>query len=106
MGSVIHPKVRPVKWFLILSSRPDWVHRINQAVAECLYAGVMTDTGSFRFSSASASVHRMVAVLKDTGLDHSKVHENLFDNFLENRLRFIGHALLNRMEVFTNTILP
>jgi phosphoesterase RecJ-like protein len=73
--------------------------RINQAVAECLYAGVMTDTGSFRFSSASASVHRMVAVLKDTGLDHSKVHENLFDNFLENRLRFIGHALLNRMEV-------
>jgi phosphoesterase RecJ-like protein len=73
--------------------------RINQAVAECLYAGVMTDTGSFRFSSASASVHRMVAVLKDTGLDHSKVHENLFDNFLENRLRFIGHALVNRMEV-------
>jgi bifunctional oligoribonuclease and PAP phosphatase NrnA len=72
---------------------------INQDVAECLYAGVMTDTGSFRFSSASASVHRMVAVLKDTGLDHSKVHENLFDNFLENRLRFTGHALLNRMEV-------
>jgi phosphoesterase RecJ-like protein len=72
---------------------------INQEVAECLYAGVMTDTGSFRFSSASASVHRMVAVLKDTGLDHSKVHENLFDNFLENRLRFIGHALLNRMDV-------
>jgi bifunctional oligoribonuclease and PAP phosphatase NrnA len=74
-------------------------HKINQGVAECLYAGVMTDTGSFRFSSASASVHRMVAMLKDTGLDHSKVHENLFDNFLENRLRFIGHALLNRMEV-------
>jgi bifunctional oligoribonuclease and PAP phosphatase NrnA len=75
-------------------------HRINQAIAECLYAGVMTDTGSFRFSSSTSSVHRMVAVLKDTGFDHTKVHENLFDNFLENRLRFIGHALLNRMEVF------
>ncbi|HEV3222178.1 MAG TPA: DHH family phosphoesterase [Puia sp.] len=75
-------------------------HRINQAVAQCLYAGVMTDTGSFRFSSATSSVHRMVAVLKDTGFDHTKVYENLFDNFLENRLRFIGHALLNRMEVF------
>jgi bifunctional oligoribonuclease and PAP phosphatase NrnA len=75
-------------------------HRINQIVAECLYAGVMTDTGSFRFSSSTSSVHRMVAVLKDTGFDHTKVHENLFDNFLENRLRFIGHALLNRLEVF------
>jgi phosphoesterase RecJ-like protein len=73
--------------------------KINRDVAQCLYAGVMTDTGSFRFPSASASVHRMVAVLKDTGFDHSKVHENLFDNFLENRLRFLGHALLNRMEV-------
>jgi phosphoesterase RecJ-like protein len=74
-------------------------NKINRSVAECLYAGVMSDTGSFRFSSASASVHRMVAVLKDTGFDHSLVHENLFDNFLENRVRFIGHALMNRMDV-------
>ncbi len=74
-------------------------NKINKEVAACLYAGVMTDTGSFRYSSCTASVHRMVAVLKDTGIDHSKIHENLFDNFLENRLRFIGHALLNRMEV-------
>ena len=73
---------------------------INEAVAECLYAGVMTDTGSFRFASTTASVHRMVAFLKDKGLIHSKIHENLFDNFLENRFRFVGHVLLNRMEVF------
>jgi bifunctional oligoribonuclease and PAP phosphatase NrnA len=73
---------------------------IDQDVAECLYAGVMTDTGSFRFSSATADVHRMVAVLKETGFDHGKVHENLFDNFLENRLRFTGHVLQNRLEVF------
>ena len=73
---------------------------INEAVAECLYAGVMTDTGSFRFPSTTASVHRMIAHLKDKGLSHSKIHENLFDNFLENRFRFVGHVLLNRMEVF------
>ncbi|HMU09935.1 MAG TPA: bifunctional oligoribonuclease/PAP phosphatase NrnA [Ferruginibacter sp.] len=74
--------------------------KINEAVAECLYAGAMTDTGSFRFPSTSASVHRMVADLKDKGLQHSRVHEELFDNFLENRFRFIGHVLMNRMEVF------
>ena len=73
---------------------------INEAVAECLYAGVMTDTGSFRFPSTTANVHRMIAHLKDKGLNHSKIHENLFDNFLENRFRFIGNVLLNRMEVF------
>jgi bifunctional oligoribonuclease and PAP phosphatase NrnA len=74
--------------------------KINIAVADCLYAGVMTDTGSFRFDSTSASVHRMVAFLKERGLEHSRIHENLFDNFLETRFRFFGNTLLNRMEIF------
>jgi phosphoesterase RecJ-like protein len=74
--------------------------KINNEVAECLYAGVMTDTGSFRFNSTSSSVHRMIAELKDKGLQHSKIHENLFDNFLEGRFRFFGNILLNRMQVF------
>ncbi len=73
---------------------------INKDIAECLYAGVMTDTGSFRFNSTSADVHTMVATLKGTGFDHSQVHENLFDNFLESRFRFFGNVLLNRMEIF------
>ncbi len=73
---------------------------IDSIIGECLYAGVMTDTGSFRFSSTKASVHKMVYDLKEKGLEHSHVHEELYDNFLESRFRFIGHVLLNRMEVF------
>ncbi|HEX6333610.1 MAG TPA: bifunctional oligoribonuclease/PAP phosphatase NrnA [Flavisolibacter sp.] len=73
---------------------------INQVIAECLYAGVVADTGSFRYSSTHASVHHMVAYLKEQGLQHTKVHEALYDNFLENRLRFLGHVLTNRMEIF------
>jgi phosphoesterase RecJ-like protein len=74
--------------------------KINYETGECIYAGVVGDTGSFRFASAHAGVHSLVADLKSRGLIHGKVHENLFDNFLENRLRFIGHVLLNRMQVF------
>ena len=73
--------------------------KINEEIAQCLYTGVMTDTGSFRFPSTTGSVHRMVARLKETGFNHTLVHENIYDSFLENRVRFIGHALLNRMEV-------
>jgi len=75
-------------------------HKINLPISECLYAGVVSDTGSFRFSSTHAGVHHMVAYMKEQGLDHTKVHEALFDNYLENRLRFLGHVLTNRMEVF------
>jgi len=73
--------------------------KLNNAIAQCLYTGVMTDTGSFRFPATTASVHRMVAALKDTGFDHTEIHNNIYDNFLENRLRFIGYALMNRLEV-------
>ncbi len=83
--------------FIMESGHKD---KINGAIAQCLYAGVMTDTGSFRFPATTASVHRMVAILKDGGLDHGMVHQELFDNFLENRFRFLGNVLLNRMEVF------
>ena len=74
--------------------------KLNLDIAACLYAGVMTDTGSFRFPSASAEVHLMVADLKNRGLKHTQIHENLFDNFLENRLRFTGHVLQNCMQVY------
>mgnify|MGYP006314069465 FL=1 len=74
--------------------------KLTTEIIECIYAGVVADTGSFRFSSTHAGVHTLVADLKSRGLDHGKVHEKLFDNFLENRLRFAGNVLLNRMEVF------
>jgi len=72
---------------------------LNVDMATCLYTGIMTDTGSFRFSSTSASVHRAVAHLKELGLNHVVIHENIYDQLSENRLRFTGNALLNRLEV-------
>jgi len=83
--------------FIVNSGHRD---KINSVVSECLYAGMVADTGSFRFSSTSAHVHHAVAALKEQGLDHTKVHEALYDNFLENRLRFLGHVLSNRLEIF------
>lgn len=75
---------------------------ITNDMAQCIYAGTMTDTGSFRFSATTGRVHAMVASLMERGLKHEPIHQAIYDNYLENRLRFIGHALLNRMEVFYN----
>jgi len=83
--------------FIVQSGNRD---KINKYISECIYAGVVADTGSFRFSSTHADVHHMVAYLKEMGLEHTKVHEALYDNYLENRLRFLGHVLTNRLEVF------
>jgi len=82
--------------FIVQSPYAD---KLDLDMAACLYTGIMTDTGSFRFASTTASVHRAVAHLKDLGLDHTVIHDNIYDHLSEGRLRFIGNALLNRLEV-------
>lgn len=73
---------------------------IDQDMAACLYTGVMTDTGSFRFNVTTASVHEMVADLLRRGLQHSRIHEEVYDSWSANRMRFVGYVLIERMEIF------
>ena len=75
-------------------------NKLNLDMAACIYTGIMTDTGSFRFSITTAHTHEVVAHLKKLGLEHSIIHENIYDNFLENRLRFTGNALLYHLHVY------
>ncbi|TXI14365.1 MAG: bifunctional oligoribonuclease/PAP phosphatase NrnA [Pedobacter sp.] len=73
---------------------------INKDVASCLYTGIVTDSGSFRYPNTTAAVHRIAAELINRGVENGKIHQLLFNNFSENRLRFLGHCLMNRLEVF------
>lgn len=72
---------------------------IDKHVATCLYTGIVTDSGSFRFPSTTAVVHEIAAELIRCGADNGKIHQLLYNNFSENRLRFLGHCLLHRLEV-------
>jgi len=74
--------------------------KLDLNMAECLYTGVMTDTGSFKFPVTSASVHSMVADLKHLGMDHTRIHELIYDSWSETRMRFLGYVLIEKMEVF------
>ncbi len=73
--------------------------RVERNIAECLYAGIMTDTGSFRFSSMSSDAHRIIAALIDKGAVNHAIHERIFDNFSENRTRFLGHCIKDKLVV-------
>ncbi|MDI9319677.1 MAG: DHH family phosphoesterase [Phycisphaerales bacterium] len=73
---------------------------IDETIGACLYTGVMTDTGSFRFPATKASVHRMIADLMDKELKHSPIHEEIYDNWTEGRMKFLGYILKEKMEIF------
>lgn len=67
--------------------------RIDTPIAEALYTAIMTDTGSFRYSSVHADVHRAIAELVDRGsLSIEKIHSSIFDRRSLNGLRLLGRA--------------
>lgn len=72
---------------------------MNKDIATCLYTGIMTDSGSFRFESATSSVYRIAADLIDAGAEHWRIHQLVYDNATEERLRFLGHCISNKLEI-------
>lgn len=72
---------------------------IDVKIAECIYTGTLTDTGSFRFPVTSAHTHEMVANLMHHGLKHSKIHEYIYDSWSVKRMHFVGYVLLEKMEI-------
>ena len=70
-------------------------HNINSDIATCLYTGIMTDTGSFRFSSTTSATHKIVSVLIEKGADNSQIHNQIMDTNSYERLQLLGKALNN-----------
>ena len=72
---------------------------IDRDIASCLYTGIVTDTGSFRFSSCSSETMRIAASLMDKGISHEEIFSLVYDSFTESRVRFIGYAISRKLEV-------
>jgi len=73
---------------------------INKDVAECLYTGIMTDTGSFKYSSTTERTHHIIAELIGKGAENSKIHDLVYDNFSENRVKLLGYCLNQKLQIF------
>jgi phosphoesterase RecJ-like protein len=71
------------------------VKSIDKIIATCLYVGIMTDTGSFRFSSTTSTTHHVVANLIDIGADNAQIHNNVYDTNTYNKLQLLGRSLSN-----------
>ncbi len=68
---------------------------IDKSIATCLYLGIMTDTGSFRYSSTTSITHRVVADLIDKGANNSRIHTQVYDANTYNKLQLLGRSLNN-----------
>lgn len=72
---------------------------VDQDIAECLYVGLMTDTGSFKHANTTAKTHLVAASLIHHGADVTKASRLIYDNNPLNKLEFLGFALNQRLVV-------
>ncbi|MEM6686331.1 MAG: bifunctional oligoribonuclease/PAP phosphatase NrnA [Bacteroidota bacterium] len=69
--------------------------QINADMATCMYTGIMTDTGSFRFKATTSTTHRIIANLMDKGAENASIHNAIYDTNSSSRLQLLGCALKN-----------
>jgi phosphoesterase RecJ-like protein len=72
---------------------------IDKTIGTCIYTGILTDSGSFRFPKTTGTTHRIIADLIDLGVENTEIPTLLFDNSSYGRLQLLGRALQN-MKVF------
>ena len=72
---------------------------LDKKIANCLYTGIMTDTGSFRYPSTTAETHRIVAGLIDAGAENGMIHNRVYDDNTESRLKLLGYCLCEKMVI-------
>jgi len=72
---------------------------IDKEIADTLYAGIMTDTGSFKHPNTTAKVHLITAELMALGAEVNKVAKLIYDNNSLDKLKFMGFALTERLKV-------
>ncbi|MFV8344257.1 DHH family phosphoesterase [Flavobacterium sp. XS2P39] len=83
-------------FILFLGKKED----IDKIIGTCIYTGILTDSGSFRFPKTTGDTHRIVAELIDLGVENTEIPTLLFDNSSFGRLQLLGRALQN-MKVLT-----
>ena len=70
-------------------------NEITAEMASCMYSGIMTDTGSFRFSATTSTTHRVIASLMDKGAKNNEIHNAIYDTNSPSKLQLLGCALKN-----------
>lgn len=72
---------------------------IDLDIGQCIYAGIVTDTSSFKHPSTTQRVHLIAAQLMELGLDTNRVQRLIYDNNSISRMRFLGYALKEKLHV-------
>jgi phosphoesterase RecJ-like protein len=70
---------------------------VDKKMANCLYTGIMTDTGSFRFASTTQKTFQVAAALIEAGAQNAAIYASVNDDYTENRLKLLGYCIYEKL---------
>ena len=75
------------------------LHLLDKHIAECIYAGIITDTGSLSYSCNYVKTYLIIAELFRLGIDGEHLHRLIYDTYSESRLRLLGYSISDQLVV-------
>ena len=73
---------------------------LTKAACECLYAGIMTDTGCLSYGPCTSELYILVSLLIQKDINKDRIYNKIFNNYSEGRLRMMGYVLYEKMQVY------
>lgn len=98
---ISHPEISSTSelLFRFLNQAGEY-NRLTKVEAECIYCGMMTDTGGFTYNSGDPEIYEIISLLLRKGVDKDAIYSKVFHNYSETRFRLLGFTLSQRMEVY------
>ncbi len=86
--------------FRLMAQLDNGLDRITKVIAECIYTGMMTDTGGFTFNSNDPEIFEIISMLLKKGIDRDLIYRNVFNNHSDQRFKLLGYTLSQRMKIY------
>lgn len=98
--TISHPKIASTSELVFrLICRMGYFSDLSKEAAECIYTGMMTDTGGFSFNSNSREIYFIIGELLSKGIDKDDIYRKVYNTYSECRMRLMGYVLA-QMKVY------
>lgn len=100
--TISHPEISSASELVFrLICRMGYFNEINKQAAECIYTGMMTDTGGFSYNSNDPEIYFIISELLSKGIDKDDIYRKVYNTYSESRLRLMGY-MLTQMKVYNS----
>jgi len=101
--TISHPDISSTSELIFrFICRMGFFEYINKPCAECIYTGMMMDTGAFTFNSNSPAIYYIISELLQKGIDKDAIYSQIYAKFSARKIRMQGYVLYRKMKIFRN----